>query len=292
MCPLVPSLGARRTRSMLSAMARPGRRFELHDQRCRPPFLRARFWRFDPGYVVAAHHHGFVQILYVRTGSVRVELDHARVLRPGGIAIAVAGGRHTLRMDSERGCELFDCCLDPESEIGEWLQEAGSAAIEEATPLAPLVEAIRAEGTITELLGDAALAGLLTQFVAACARSLREHHRRGDTGPDAAATVAALEQVIAARYPETLSLDDLAAAVHYSPKHLCRLVSQERGTTPMAMLRALRLRRAQERLLASDEPVVAIALGCGFGDPRHFARRFKVEVGVTPSAYRAEQGAP
>lgn len=269
-------------------MPRPWRRFELFDQRCSAPFLRARYGHYDPGYRVNRHGHGFVQVLYVGAGAVRVDTDHEVLLQPGAIMVLVPGDGHALAMDDAHGAEIFDCCLAADSALGDWFVTTGSGRVHERRPLAPLVEAIRAEGAHDELHGEWALAGLLLQFATACARALRDHRRAGDTGPDAAATIAALERVIEDRYPEALGLDALAAAVHYSPKHLCRLVKRERGTTPMTMLRAARLRHAQERLLGSDESVATIAQACGFPDPQHFARRFKAELGVTPSQFRAD----
>lgn len=265
------------------------RRFELFDDRCRAPFVRARHGIYRPGYHVPAHRHAFLHLLYVRSGGLQLQLGHERQLRPGDIACIVPGDGHELRMDRALGLELFDCCIDGESELGRWFLELGSDTFTEDQPLSPLVDAIRREGGVDELHGELALNGLLAQFAAACARALRNHHRAGSTEADAAATVAALEQVIERRYPEELHLDDLAAAVHYSAKHLCRLVRQERGSTPMAMLRAARMRHAQARLLAGDEAIAAIAASCGYGDPQHFARRFKAEIGTTPSAFRANR---
>jgi len=58
------------------------------------------------------------------------------------------------------------------------------------------------------------------------------------------------------------------------------------GETPHAYVMRRRVRRAQELMLNSDEPLSHIALACGFADQAHLSRLFRREVGATPSAWR------
>lgn len=51
-------------------------------------------------------------------------------------------------------------------------------------------------------------------------------------------------------------------------------------------VRKLRVRRAADRLAASDEPIAAIALSLGFADQSHFTRVFRDATGMTPACYR------
>jgi AraC-like DNA-binding protein len=48
----------------------------------------------------------------------------------------------------------------------------------------------------------------------------------------------------------------------------------------------LRIERARQRLLFGREPVLAIALDCGFKDAGHFARAFACETGLSPRRFR------
>jgi AraC-like DNA-binding protein len=84
-----------------------------------------------------------------------------------------------------------------------------------------------------------------------------------------------------------LSLAELAAAAQVSPGHLARLFRQRFGTGPVAAVELIRLARAATLLQRSGLTVGAIAEACGFANPFHLSRRFRVAYGVPPRGYRA-----
>lgn len=60
------------------------------------------------------------------------------------------------------------------------------------------------------------------------------------------------------------------------------------GVTPHDFLIRLRLQHASHRLRTTDEPVVRIALDCGFGSSSYFNNRFKTFYGITPRQFRRQ----
>jgi AraC-like DNA-binding protein len=87
-------------------------------------------------------------------------------------------------------------------------------------------------------------------------------------------------------YAEKVSLKELAAYVGLSEQHLIRSFRKESGITPIDYLKRYRLRRAKALLEAGDKSITEVALEVGFSDSSYFARVFRREVGVSPSAYR------
>ncbi|WP_085314851.1 GlxA family transcriptional regulator [Derxia lacustris] len=67
-------------------------------------------------------------------------------------------------------------------------------------------------------------------------------------------------------------LDELAREVGVSPRHLGRLFQHQIGMTPTAYAMRLRLRRARELLEKTRQPIVDIAMQCGFVSNSHFSR--------------------
>jgi AraC-like DNA-binding protein len=93
------------------------------------------------------------------------------------------------------------------------------------------------------------------------------------------------EAFIEANWHRPLQIEDLSAVSGVSARTLFKAFREVRGTTPMAFLKMVRLRRARE-LLASGDPacsVTAVAFRCGFGNPGHFARYYREVFGELPS---------
>ena len=86
------------------------------------------------------------------------------------------------------------------------------------------------------------------------------------------------------------TVDDLAAGVGVSPRHLQRKVKRLTGCPAAEFVRRYRLECAAE-LLASDAGTVSeIAYSVGFGTPKTFVKHFKTHFDCTPSAYAEEHG--
>jgi AraC family transcriptional regulator, arabinose operon regulatory protein len=103
--------------------------------------------------------------------------------------------------------------------------------------------------------------------------------------------IAVAERFMLEHLAEPVSAEQIAEACALSVSQLNRLFRAYVGTGPAERLRALRVQRAQELLVASLLSVKEIAFDCGFVCPNHFCRVFKTEVGLTPGAYRERGGA-
>lgn len=104
--------------------------------------------------------------------------------------------------------------------------------------------------------------------------------------------VACVLQEINRRYREPLTVAELAAAVHLSPSRLAHLFRAATGEAPIQMLMRLRLRQAARLLAFSALSVAEIAAEVGFDSPFYFARQFRRQFGVSPTAYRRQPHAP
>jgi len=92
---------------------------------------------------------------------------------------------------------------------------------------------------------------------------------------------------IESRYAEPITLDDLARHSGYASATLSRKFRQGVGMPPIEYLIRLRLRHACVLLERTDLPVTAVAGRVGFADGHYFSARFRQELRLTPTQFRA-----
>jgi AraC family transcriptional regulator, arabinose operon regulatory protein len=100
--------------------------------------------------------------------------------------------------------------------------------------------------------------------------------------------IAAMEY-IQGHYLESISLKDVAKAVHCSPSHLATLVKTDTGKSVGEWIAGSRLAEACSRLLHTQCPINLIVEELGWNDTTHFIRQFKKAYGLTPAAWRKKQ---
>lgn len=111
------------------------------------------------------------------------------------------------------------------------------------------------------------------------------------------ADVDAVDQLVAtaaARIAEGAlnerSVDDLAAELGVSARHLRRTMEAKLGVTPIALAQTRRLALAKQLLQDTTLPLTEIAFAAGFQSVRRFNAVFAAVMGSAPSKLRREHG--
>jgi len=99
-------------------------------------------------------------------------------------------------------------------------------------------------------------------------------------------SVRAVRDLLHAALPALPTLEEVAAALHLSPRSLHRRLAEE-GANFRQIKDALRRDLALARLAKTESSVAAIAAELGYADPSAFYRAFVEWTGNAPSAYRA-----
>ena len=103
--------------------------------------------------------------------------------------------------------------------------------------------------------------------------------------PSTPSAVRAVEEFIEANWDKPIDIETMSAIANVSARSLFRQFKKDRGHSPADFVKRIRLQRAREMLEHGNEDasVTRIALKCGFQNPGHFARDFRLAFGELPS---------
>jgi AraC family transcriptional regulator len=87
-------------------------------------------------------------------------------------------------------------------------------------------------------------------------------------------------------FGSNITIEALAREAGLSPSHFSRVFHRTFGETPYQFVMDYRVEQARKMLADPRQPLIDIALRCGFSDQPHFSRIFKRLTGQTPKEYR------
>lgn len=106
----------------------------------------------------------------------------------------------------------------------------------------------------------------------------------------AATTAEQLKNILEHQIYYETSLQFLAKREHTTEKYLIRVFKAKYGITPYAYLIQKRMEAAEELLRTTELSVKDIAAKLTFSDSNYFSRAFKKHTGLSPVAYRRQNG--
>jgi AraC-like DNA-binding protein len=134
--------------------------------------------------------------------------------------------------------------------------------------------------------GDAVFEGALALLLSTLARDLRGE---GSVYP---ARLRGALAYIHRSYRRPIACEDIAAAGELSVATLHRLFRTWLNTTPTDYLVEVRLSKASELLVSTEERIAEIALGVGYGDQSALTRAFRRRFNETPARCRRARRQP
>ncbi len=97
-----------------------------------------------------------------------------------------------------------------------------------------------------------------------------------------------LKKVIRENISRDWSVEELASQINISPSYLYKVVRKEERTTPLGLVKKLRMDLALQLLTRSDYPLKYIAERVGYATAYSFTKAFKKSFALSPGRYRRE----
>jgi two-component system response regulator YesN len=124
------------------------------------------------------------------------------------------------------------------------------------------------------------LIGHCISAIAAADQSVRQSSRT---------EVSAACQFVSLHLDRKISLEEVAEQLFMNPSYFSRLFKKETGETFIEYVTRMKMHRAKELLVQTDEPVGKICGTLGYDNQSYFIKLFKSFSGVTPVEYRSQQ---
>lgn len=254
------------------------------------------------------HAVDVVLLTYVARGEAQHAMGGTLVpVRAGSLGITHYGQEHDL-LTGPAGIEVYNVYLDLTRHALPPLPMEFQGLLPEILPLhptfqnllnrrvhlqfdrpaeiTPLLARMARETASRELGAGEVLRSCFRILLVECCRQYRQSGRTAETSGPAVAWLERLRRHIDFHYREPLTLADLAAVAGVNPSYLSRAFKRYTGKGLVRYLGERRLQAALLQLRASDAKVAGVALDCGFTDLAWFNRRFREQMGCTPTQYR------
>ncbi|MDR0495543.1 MAG: AraC family transcriptional regulator [Treponema sp.] len=259
-------------------------------------------------YYYHPHWHDFMELLFIRRGSVRATLRNTEfTINKGELLVVMPGEIHSFANEGEGVFENFVIHIDSiffhnavfdTHELSKiypyifssWAPQSFLCGAEEMKKngILPVVANLYTEFRKQELGYTLSIrAGLLEIFVWLLRRWSIYFHPTSAAGNFAICVrIQPVLEVIKEQYYKNLTTKGMAEKIYMSVHHFCRLFKKLTGYSFHDYLRSVRVVEAIKLLLSRDDSLKQIACQVGYDDVNYFIRVFKKETGISPDKYR------
>ncbi len=262
------------------------------------------------------HSHDFVEVVLILSGQGNhISLNGERLLVPNDVIMLRPGAWHIYRACQQ--LEIYNCCFSAKllqhelawvSEEERFQQCFGTDVTDVgqlrffhldqpvATICLSYLDAIHTIKQTKSVLQKAFVLGHLLLFLAQIAQCTGAYDEISAPSSQEKRvlpmTIFSAKKMLDEQLAYPWHLEALSQQLQIDRSYLVRLFTTHIGISPMAYLARRRAEQAARLLISTDLSVASIGAAVGWPEPRHFARCFKTQTGISASAYRARFFAP
>ena len=265
------------------------------------PFSTYHIWNSCRSFQIPVHWHDELEIIYVKSGFLTVNISgESYIGNPGDAFVVSPGNLHLmgtqtgevdyftflfpLKYISFRSDDLlYESLLEPLSSghlmISPRIGDAAGRLCEQLVDI--YME--KKEGAGADIAAQIRIKIVLLQFILEMwNKGLVVENDTSGRNTVEKEMVSYIQQ----NYTGTISLKEFGEQFHLSEKYISRYFKEHFHITLSQYVAYLRLEHAKQLLQDTDIPITEIALQSGYQNVSYFIRSFKKTYGVSPLKYR------
>ncbi|MGM7722330.1 helix-turn-helix domain-containing protein [Metabacillus sp. Hm71] len=281
------------------------------------PFWIQRFYH-DYDNIPPAHAHEFVELVYVVQGEAKHLFEgQSYMIKTNDVFIINPGEVHTFSIEKGQSLEIINCLFLPSLIQDSWLKEMGVSQSMDYFYIHPFLDKNERFHHLLNLTGSnsarilSLLEGMMHEYLREnpCyptlirlqlvelliqlsriyneRKGMENHSHRRKSENDL--LIQRICGYLSRNYDQKITIQSLCHLFNLSPRHLNRLFKQETDQTVVEMLHKIRIEKAKQFLLETDDKVINVAIKVGYDDPAFFSRLFRRIVGCSPGKYKAQE---
>lgn len=266
------------------------------------PQIAAYYYKQWDGFEMKFHRHNRVEVMYVISGTCRVDTESRSFqMKKGDFILIDADVSHKLHVDQGSPCRMLNVefhFADAGSAAPSMKAMAeGNRAVAQLLALKVPYVLLRENGDVYATLKnlihemDAKAADnqlmislLLSQLIIRIATVAVEV--TASSASESNEYVNEMIRYIYQNYDRDIQVKDIALAVNLHPGYVHRIFKASTGRTVTEFLTTYRMEKAQMLLTHTDIPIVEISDYVGINSSQYFSTLFKKITGKTPLEYR------
>ncbi len=236
------------------------------------------------------HHHPYYHMMYIVSGKCRFVIDNTEyILKPGHCLLIPRKVDHAYFNDDNSDVEYLEIKFSLlKSAFDAQILRRG-VQVSDNQLVGMLFKQILKEYSTFDNRADDAAASYLFALLNAFGEKERYQKKQQFRYLDASNYSELSQRIISyleSHYNEDISLDALAETMGYNKSYLCVAFKKNTQLTILDCLNTIRIRRAAELVVYSEQNLSQVAEMCGFSSVSHFNRVFLKYVGITPGQCR------
>lgn len=249
-------------------------------------------------YSLGKHIHQFWEIIYVRDGEIRYNVDEQKGVAKAGDVIIVSPFR-THSYNAPVYCDIW-LCLFTDDFISDFSLEGDFYYTCENPVFTPSKQVLSYFKTKLVDTGETFIYDnppLFRRMKAAIFAIYEEYTAKTPTAISNKNAVASSPMLsvmvyLSNHFKENLTLSQVAKKVGYNPDYISQCLKDLEGVNFRYMLNSFRVEYAKKLLYSTDKSIPDVASEVGFTCERSFHRAFTTMTGKTPSKFRKQWYTP